>query len=39
MTEFVHLHVHSQYSMLDGALRLKDLVERVQDAGHDAPSR
>ena len=25
-TEFVHLHVHSEYSLLDGAIRLKDLV-------------
>ena len=25
--EFVHLHVHSEYSMLDGALRIKDLVK------------
>ena len=33
MTEFVHLHVHSQYSMLDGAVKVKDLVKRVADAG------
>ncbi len=26
-TEFVHLHVHSEYSLLDGAIRLDDLVE------------
>ncbi len=25
---FVHLHVHTQYSMLDGAIRLDDLIER-----------
>jgi DNA polymerase III subunit alpha len=24
---FVHLHVHSQYSLLDGACRIKDLVD------------
>ena len=24
---FVHLHVHTQYSLLDGAIRLKDLFE------------
>jgi len=23
---FVHLHVHTEYSMLDGAARLKDLM-------------
>ncbi|MBF0618918.1 MAG: DNA polymerase III subunit alpha [Candidatus Omnitrophica bacterium] len=26
---FVHLHVHSQYSLLDGACRLKDLVSKA----------
>ena len=26
MSEFVHLHVHSQYSMLDSALRVKKMV-------------
>ncbi len=31
--EFVHLHVHSQYSLLDGALKVKDLVKRVAAAG------
>src|SRR5579864_1533787 len=30
--EFVHLHVHSQYSMLDGAVKVKDLVRRVAQA-------
>ncbi|MHC1725438.1 MAG: DNA polymerase III subunit alpha [Syntrophobacteraceae bacterium] len=25
MSSFVHLHVHTQYSLLDGAIRLKDL--------------
>ncbi|WP_394828866.1 DNA polymerase III subunit alpha [Pendulispora albinea] len=31
--EFVHLHVHTQYSMLDGAVKVKDLVKRVVGAG------
>ncbi|HWL89143.1 MAG TPA: DNA polymerase III subunit alpha, partial [Polyangiaceae bacterium] len=31
--EFVHLHVHTQYSMLDGAVKVKDLVKRVNGAG------
>jgi DNA polymerase III subunit alpha len=31
--EFVHLHVHSQYSLLDGAVKVKDLVHRVADGG------
>ncbi|MDE0018952.1 MAG: DNA polymerase III subunit alpha, partial [Candidatus Poribacteria bacterium] len=26
-TEFVHLHNHSEYSMLDGACRIKDMVD------------
>ncbi len=25
---FIHLHVHTQFSMLDGAIRLDDLIER-----------
>src|SRR5689334_8420740 len=31
--EFVHLHVHSQYSMLDGAIRIERLVQAVKDDG------
>ena len=31
--EFVHLHVHSQYSMLDSALRIPDLLERAKRFG------
>ncbi len=31
--EFVHLHVHSQYSLLDGAVKVKDLVKRVSALG------
>ncbi len=34
--EFVHLHVHSQYSLLDGAIKAKDLVKRVAAAGMQA---
>lgn len=29
--QFVHLHVHSEYSLLDGAIRLKDLVKRAKE--------
>ena len=32
VSEFVHLHVHTQYSMLDGAVKVKDLVKRVGKA-------
>ncbi|MFY1652834.1 DNA polymerase III subunit alpha [Solwaraspora sp. WMMB762] len=28
--QFVHLHVHSEYSMLDGAARLKELLAEAQ---------
>ncbi|MGA2449978.1 MAG: DNA polymerase III subunit alpha [Polyangiaceae bacterium] len=31
--EFVHLHVHSQYSLLDGAVKVKDLVKDVASSG------
>ena len=28
---FVHLHVHSEYSILDGACRIPDLVARAAE--------
>ncbi|WP_437282654.1 DNA polymerase III subunit alpha [Sorangium sp. So ce375] len=31
--EFIHLHVHSQYSLLDGSLRVKDLAARAKSLG------
>lgn len=31
--EFVHLHVHSQYSLLDGALKIKDLASKTKALG------
>jgi len=34
--EFVHLHVHTEYSLLDGAARVKDLVSKAKKAGHSA---
>ena len=36
MSDFVHLHVHSEYSLLDGAGRVSDLVQRVKAAGMSA---
>ena len=30
---FVHLHVHTEYSMLDGAARLDDLFARAAEMG------
>ena len=28
---FVHLHNHTEYSMLDGATKIKDMVRRAAD--------
>lgn len=36
--DFVHLHLHSEYSLLDGAIRVDELVERVKEMGQDAVS-
>ena len=33
---FVHLHTHSEYSLLDGANRVHDLVDHVQRLGMDS---
>jgi len=33
MSEFVHLHLHSDYSLLDGACDVEKLVQRVQELG------
>jgi DNA polymerase-3 subunit alpha len=30
---FVHLHLHTQYSLLDGAIRLKDLFSQAKEMG------
>ncbi len=29
-SDFIHLHVHSQYSLLDGAIRFEDLFEKAR---------
>ncbi|MCK4626848.1 MAG: PHP domain-containing protein, partial [Phycisphaerae bacterium] len=36
MDGFVHLHVHSEYSLLDGANRIGKLVSRAGETGMDA---
>lgn len=33
MPDFVHLHVHSEYSLLDGMCRIKDLPKRAKELG------
>jgi DNA polymerase III subunit alpha len=35
MSEFTHLHLHTQYSLLDGAIRVKDLFPKVHELGMD----
>lgn len=36
MADFVHLHLHTQYSFLDGAIPMSALVPRIQQLGMDA---
>ncbi len=33
MPDFVHLHVHSEFSLLDGMCRIKDLPKRAKELG------
>lgn len=33
MADFVHLHIHSEFSLLDGANRIKDLPVRAKELG------
>ena len=33
VAEFSHLHLHTQYSLLDGAIRLEDLFPRILERG------
>ena len=33
---FVHLHVHTEYSLLDGACRVKELARRAKELGQTA---
>ncbi len=34
--EFVHLHLHSEYSLLDGACRISEIPKRAAECGHTA---
>ena len=36
MGEFVHLHLHSEYSLLDGACRIAEIPERLKECDQDA---
>ena len=33
MSDFVHLHCHTEYSLLDGAIRIKDLCSKSKEFG------
>ena len=36
MGDFVHLHLHSEYSLLDGACRISEIPARAAECGHSA---
>ncbi len=36
MSDFVHLHLHSEYSLLDGACRISDIPKKALKEGHTA---
>ena len=36
MADFTHLHLHTAYSFLDGAIHMADLVPRIAELGMDA---
>ncbi|MCQ2464911.1 MAG: DNA polymerase III subunit alpha [Oscillospiraceae bacterium] len=36
MSNFVHLHLHSEYSLLDGACRIKEIVRKAAELGQQA---
>ena len=36
MGTFTHLHLHTQYSLLDGAAEISKTLERVKDLGMDS---
>ena len=33
---FTHLHVHTEYSLLDGSSKIKELARRVKELGMDS---
>lgn len=34
--KFTHLHVHTEYSLLDGSIKIKDLIKRTKELGMDS---
>ncbi|MFP4698187.1 MAG: DNA polymerase III subunit alpha [Eubacteriales bacterium] len=35
-SKFTHLHVHTEYSLLDGSSKIKELIHRVKEQGMDS---
>lgn len=35
-SNFVHLHVHSHYSLLDGLAKIDELLDRAKELGMDS---
>lgn len=33
---FTHLHVHTQYSLLDGSSKIKDIIDQAKELGMDS---
>ena len=36
LMSFVHLHVHTEYSLLDGSNKIREYVARVKELGMDS---
>ena len=36
VSDFVHLHLHSEYSLLDGACRIREIPKMAREMGHTA---
>ena len=36
MGEFVHLHLHTEYSLLDGCARISEIADKALSVGQDA---
>ena len=36
INQFTHLHLHTEYSLLDGAIRLRELPSRLKELGMQA---